>query len=741
MRIRSVPEHRVYTREFWSQEWTLREFLYCDELSFNVAPDMPEARLHYDYGRCIQPGETTYAVYSRLSLGFYYVKVEIDQEHPPTPEGEEPPEEPADPIVWLGVVIDTRDFGGAATLVEGVRQPSGKQFFTCKGLEFLLSRRILTESIVRLDDDTVATVSRAITFNGGKGGTRDHDLTLRGNLHEATADFVPEFANDLTNAIKWNARQITDYLLSNYAPVDLYDEQPIQFQLHSTTLLDWAAPQIEAHGRNVYDVLNELIDRRRGLAWWLAPHADDAEIIELYVASYASEDIELAGDEPLTIAANANQRSLDLDLDARATGVVFTESESTHYDQVVARGARRTGTFSISPADVTLEADWTTAQQTIYDDGASAITGYSTADEAEQAALNRHVRAQEGVERVYSWFRIPKDWNGNAGDGEGGDEHAVFPELPTDGSSIVSQPAIPMWLPGLRLSDWLPMRTDHDYTGTLVLHDDVDHLAPDDSQVEQLRPMAFLKIPGDTDRYGRLDRLHDSSPLARLAGGPDWSITMRMQQNTPGVILQVSGAPQHVIATTDFAGTDPIDEETVELDYLDNLICTVCLEADEYATGKYPEDEAGILFETIADTIRVLHIDAGEQYRLDYLVPGTVYDVDDGELVKGTSGGFMRDDRQQLERIARLAYEWYKRPREAFDLEWQDVNGQFELGHLITQIGSAETEREVNTLITEVRYDLVRGATRVRTSFAEMDVTRTAQRQNNFKVRGGKGLT
>jgi len=91
-----------------------------------------------------------------------------------------------------------------------------------------------------------------------------------------------------------------------------------------------------------------------------------------------------------------------------------------------------------------------------------------------------------------------------------------------------------------------------------------------------------------------------------------------------------------------------------------------------------------------------------------------------GAVVK-TNGGFVRDDRERLADIARMAFSWYGQTRRILNLSFRGIVSGFELGQLITAVGSGETAQAVNTAITAISYDLKGGRTTISTQFGELD--------------------
>jgi len=128
-------------------------------------------------------------------------------------------------------------------------------------------------------------------------------------------------------------------------------------------------------------------------------------------------------------------------------------------------------------------------------------------------------------------------------------------------------------------------------------------------------------------------------------------------------------------------------------------------------------------------------IDTQDLYRLDYLVPDTVVRVDGttGALVRA-GGGYLRDDREQLRRLATMAYQWYSQRRTALEFSTAQVRGDLWLGDLVTEIGDQSIEgghqQDVFSVVTSIALALPPGtvstpppAPRIHftTAFGELD--------------------
>ena len=85
------------------------------------------------------------------------------------------------------------------------------------------------------------------------------------------------------------------------------------------------------------------------------------------------------------------------------------------------------------------------------------------------------------------------------------------------------------------------------------------------------------------------------------------------------------------------------------------MVATVAVEDDRYCQVVWPAATAGDFLK------RTLLINAGNDYRQDFVAQGTALDVDQntGDLIVNEVGGFYRDDTSKLMSIATRAAEYY----------------------------------------------------------------------------------
>jgi hypothetical protein len=679
------PAHTVFTRERWSDEWEEVEFLYARRLYFATGTTMGAAELEWRFGIGMRAGEETFGEHEEQELLDYYVKVEIDQG-----EGE-------DPWVWTGVIaVSSQNPRGGALLGAGDQWViTGQQQLTAYTLDLLLERMEVNRSYVKEAGTTLEfSIGRGLTFN------QPNDYADEGNRTAAKGgQGAYLFAEDLgssSSVAYWRTIDILEYLLiyaaqesSGFITWKLGDKA-------KAMLPDWDRPILETDRRSIRSLIDQLCDRRRLLTWWI--EVDDEDNVLLQAASFAKEDLDLPHGG--TQAANANQIHIDVGraVDARAT---LTDTADHRVDQVVVRGHWCTSTFTLSPADDTLGADWTAAAQTQYNAGPAGI-GELDIFEAERRV--REWRAQDRFARVYSYFRLPADFDYQVGDGQGGEKVSVFPDEEETDLDFVG-----LYRPEFRL---LP-----------AIRPGLFGDQPTNSPSEPPRPIALIKVKDspDPEQWQHVDRLAAASETEGEGDGSgrDFSCSVRIRDDVCGVIVRVSGGPgiaQHAIASAGFVPIDDIDLPEDAIYNWATLVVTATAELDTRLTVPYPETP-----DPDIDCQRTMFVDVGEYGRLDWVTENTVIGAENGALQYAGPGYFLRDDREWMEDLARFVWEWYSVPRQAFQLHLQQVIDLVDLGDLITNIGADDDEEETNALVTAIDVDLDEGTTKITTSFAELD--------------------
>lgn len=700
--------HAVYTARLWGDEWTEQPGVYCDSFSYAAAPDVSEAVLSFNYGKKLEANSGEFVTKGiKEGWGGLFVKVELQQTTEADPE--------ALPRKWIGVIVHITDnrqgLLTASSSPAGV--PTGQQKFHCRGLEFVLQRTIVDSSFVKKVGGDEVQVGRAIGFNLGPGRSTDHvripNMELEGDRG------YPVFAENLETTEEWDVRHIVDYLLAYHPPANIAGEDNLSWSAETeetAAILKALKPTAHVHGKTVKQIFDELIDRRRLCGYFIDYSGDDDSPV-LTAFTFNKDSISLPSGED--IPGNFNQSFWLFDTEIEIKSLQIVEDDATRFDVVIARGHPLGSCFTIGfDREETLEKDWDDTLQDLYNEGASLADSYAALNDSEKMDANAEYRSTDKFKKVYKYFRLKPDWDGIID----GDE--ILPDPTDDTSESHSE----WWNPGVKFLDKLPLLTDHDYI--VVDEADTTDQTIDNSFPEYLRPFAVIAVEKEDEskRYYYLDRMprgaiNDTTTEGFAAtGGYGFSASIQMQDHVPGIIIDISGKPQHAIAIEEFISTADVDADDypAEADWKDILV-TVFAEFDQHVEMRFPEEA----LTTDTDVVRELVIDVPNA-RLDYLAPQTVIGIDaDGQLIE-TDGGYVRDDREKLADIARCAYAWYGQTRRALTVVQRNLVTERSIGELLTIVGNITDQIEVNSVVTHLAFDLIAGTVTIQTQYAELDL-------------------
>jgi hypothetical protein len=461
-------------------------------------------------------------------------------------------------------------------------------------------------------------------------------------------------------------------------------------------------PMIQAEGRSVKHIIDQVIDRRRLYGYVIEPQDDNK--IDLRIFTYNINDVETPAPNSFTITANQDVRFVPTNDSNTIRDVVVTQSSLHQYQKVIARGERATTTFTLgvnSPYN-NLETDWSDDEETAYELGASGLgPEYDDATLREKQDKNKEVRLREELRPVFRHFRVPSDWDFKTG---------------TVDEEIFSSP---QWVAGTRFLSYLPLLTETTYESFFGAPFELTDNSDDGTEREFRRPFGLiLTTPADsTTHYQYLDRMAGGENTVHPeTEGRNWSASLRMQDNGMGIVVDVHGVPQHVIAKNHFnAVSDDADlsDYPADLDY-DNMLVTVAMEQDNYAQGEWPEDPQGE-FVPLEKTLLIKVPGA----RLDFLAINTVMGTDiDGSLVYSSEDfqAEYRDDTPRLKDIARISYEWYSEDRSS--IRYTDRRGGTSLfiGDMLTGI-----DPPLSTVVVSISFDLNAGTNTVQTQTAQLN--------------------
>jgi hypothetical protein len=240
----------------------------------------------------------------------------------------------------------------------------------------------------------------------------------------------------------------------------------------------------------------------------------------------------------------------------------------------------------------------------------------------------------------------------------------------------------------------------------------------------------FLKVPAASseDRYWvEGSKLADCAYLEERDDKDNRQFSLRVDvpNQAYGLYLHVIGQPQHVIAKTDFVAL-PVDQVVGDFDWREAIV-TVSFEDDRHCEGVWPPDS--LLFLRQVDHIRRQVLYAGDQYRQDWLVPGTVLRVNplNGQLVRSSSGGWIANDTDKLVERAQQLFAYFGRTRRSLSFSTGRLTTAVRRGDLVTEVGDLPTSRQlIGSVVSQLTVTSPAGTNavprmEVQTTFLELD--------------------
>lgn len=731
--FRSVEKIRVDTApSLITDSWTEQPSLFVNRLSTVAGPDIDTAELEFNYGIYADQ-----SIVTPLSLDKFYVRIIL----------RDTDSEPASPTaaqmmsnafwVWYGVIeVDERDAGGTRIIL-GESVPTGEQKFTAFGLLRELALAFVTDSIVKQSNGVFQRINRGIPFNSqatSQYPDRGNQTTSFGGPTGTTHIFNFEpFVDNTDN--RWTAASALAYTLEYDSPKNPSGLKTYPWNIIATGgALDWFDITVQRDRRSVKDIVDDLIDRRH-LVGYYVQGVEDVNGFHVDFKYFTFNETAITLDGSGTLVPNTRQFTFDFESSFDIEVALLGNNSAHRTDFVTARGAFITTTFSCFILTDYLEKGWTSADETTFKDAAKNITGYGGLDTSDKQKANQIARTQDSLNDVYTKFVIGDAWNivsPDSIDGGGSSYYVAVEDLPSVGQvditleffsgGAVVNPA-KLWHKGKTFLRYIPIReqsTDDlsDYRDPFVVFRTTTGEDEDPDVWEYGHELASKSVFGDEDARQFSTRL---SVLDKELG-------FRIQVGASG--------GQQLIALEDWDNAaetkeeyDPETDEGNGVDFKD-MIVTGTIEWDDRIRKRIQSPVPATPFVTSLRPSREMYIDVPDA-RLDFLLPGTVTDIDDaGALVQSSIGDIIRDDRRRITRIAEVAAEWFGRKRQALQLRYKQLrpptNGsdKIVIGDLITSIGAVYSDPEVNSVVTSIVFEMTDSpTTTVETSFAHLDIT------------------
>jgi hypothetical protein len=649
----------VQTREEWSGSWEPNDFLEVLSASEAASPSPSNARFRWRYGEEIKrEGGPTFGPVSPLSLLGHFIRIQNITS-----------DDGSGVTLWTGVITEESfDIHGATDAA-----PQGDQYLTAFGLEHILDRITIIGAHVAKEDgcanntlhDDGATVyidwcpifndryERGLWELGNKGA---------GNAFSDVGD-------------PWTHLNICSYLLEHYGPPD------VEFKLggQKGTLGDIVTRE-HLEGLTLRQAFDILIPRSRGLGWCV--RVDDDNGVEIHVHTLVGKSISV-GD--VSLPANKDKVSFEFD-DARdILQAALRIDETIRVDRVVVQGARIRSMFSLSPLHGTLEEGWTLGEEEAYEAAANA----------DDAMENDLERATDKYERVFSFFRVPRDWNWKTGENA---ENNANPAFDKDGKINAAETG----------AYWNGSKA---FDRTLLLEKPA---AIDNTEPEYMDPVAFVQVPRpvDDDGYAQDPLWAQADSIGAMTPAYD-PYQLRMVDREMAVALRCSHA-NHRLAKGRWASDASSTKIAPQIDPSNIHVCVCCrLDSRILVEANIRKLDPG------NDTVKTKLIEIMDA-ELWYITPGTAYEVSGGRL-KTHAGGIERDDRDRLEAVAAFAKAWYGQERASVTLSLQKIYPGLRVGTYVEDASSSTQRNDVGTVVTMRSWDFQAMTTTIRTQYSEID--------------------
>jgi hypothetical protein len=687
---------RVETRDNWTDEWAVVDYLQPLESTWHMAPRVSRAKLAYHFGEILREDADAFATFAQLAATNKFCRItgRYEDTDPPTEDWT---------TYWVGVIRDD------TSLIQS-HEEEGVQHFEAFGLESLLQTCYLESAKAFSETDSIIDLDWLPPFNRKAKRTRtvlgnrseEHD-EIPSSSSSPVAESPPVYlfgnATDVSTGYKWTNRQIIDYLLKYHAPEGI--TWNLSGQADELELIE-EVHDFRRSGRSVtlFEALNKLIDNKRGFCWHLdARDADESGTVFIVVKTLVKEDVTF-GDKTLHAndALNTFQVPDEFPFSHIVEAMQFRRTTAHAYDRIIVQGQpiRVMGTFKAD--DQSLERLWTGTQANDY------VNANGTADPEEADAY----RQQDRLADVYRSFRVPAAWNRQLDDitDEDPDRQFYYAVPIVDDEGGVNFGSVDgagtLWASQKVFSRDTLLRQGYKYSVNPPEREAGDEVD------DEFRPMMVWirdRNPnsphGQTGKWLWVDKLSRPTTKENLDDGSLYqSAHVRPLDKHMGFHLDIS--PNHYYGIDHFPpGGLAVTDVDPEFNY-DDLVCTAAFTTDR---RQYISVD---ISDPMPDTPRVLYYTVkGAEYW--HCVIGTVIDVDEkGKPVKiHRLNNTLRDDRPLLESYAALLQAWYKETRQALRVVVRRISDEYaELGDLWVEVESAGFEPEpVNTVVTSMHID------------------------------------
>lgn len=701
----------VYAKDRWDDEWRFVRYMEPVERTRVLAPDVAAARFRYRFGNIKPEDSTTFSQRNSYTdtLGRF---IRITEQ---TPGQKETP-------VWIGVIDQD------ATEAERGDTQSGEQSLSARGPEYLLTKIFLFESVVETIDkdsnESYAYTGTPYTFNLNDDtsglllrGNRSYQYDLETNL--------PVFGAFRADPVKWNALDVVRYICGWFAPPGITIIVDGQTDALSDLESVW-----DLRNASVWEALNAVIDRRKGLAFWVS--VDTQDRIHVTIGTVVDKPVSFGG---RTLPGNPNVGFFALPTqypyEHLVDAILFRETADQGYDNIYVRGAPIKACFSLETCKdassthaedgnrgkgkdfAFMEAGWTTAQQTSYD---TAAGDANPSANDEWRTRNRYL-----IEPVFREFTINDRWNGR-------DPWGLTCNWKTDDHGAITPPDTDFFhLNGTTIDRELPILRNTDYSVTALTTAGPDPGTPDFHEV-----LAFVnafKIAEEQNAeyslswhdMGRLNASH------RKLAFKD-PVSYQSLNKAPGIRLNLP--TPHQIDGRDFR-TQPNNFSLKPRGLLDyrTIKWTIAMDTNHHVqlVARINDPPNGVprnleIREPDAE-LWLLNQNTTVGLKPDGTLALAVNKVGNKSPDRAFRGVILRDDRDSLRCALAFAKAWHGKPRNAVTIPIKSLGEWAPIGGILTDVRAAVYKKPIATIISAIITNYDTDTVAVSTDYGELDYT------------------
>jgi hypothetical protein len=680
---RIINRQRVYTKTSWAAEWTLQPAVVCLDCQWAAAPTIPSASFYYRYGVAVK-NNTALNVWNKFTLPTYgYVKVEFDTFDLSLPTDDEDYETT---ITWHGVVVSKEDMPhGDQVIFDAAPRESGTQTFRAVGFEYLLDRHYVNDAWAKEEDKDPERLLSAPIFNHRQQPNRTTGTTFTNDQGITSSLFFIPTNGGTETPEDWSTRDIVRYLLAWSTPLNDADELKLPFQLldTDTILPTWDKPEFSPEGQRLLVLLNSLISRQRGLSYYCRVDdggEDQDDVISVIPFSLRASTAS-AGSLG-TWAANGDKIDVDL---RYVRGVSIADDGHNRFDRVRVVGGRVIYCWTLGATDAWTQRvnGWTSAQQTLYEDGLGDHADYAGWSDGKQKIIDSLNLAGPQIKDVYSRYQLsdlihPLVTN--------------FPPIDTPtatGSGVSPQMRYYFQRPIL---PFVPLNVGVSY----ATDGDFDWDQPYDSPV----PYATTAIDGTNVAF---DMRYTGIANTQEATADKLRFTANVVAtgNPREFQLLINGTLPHLVG---WGGTAAVTRDFGDAPGVEISRLTLAMESDE-------RTEVIVDTGNEVDAIREKRIEIGDRYRAVFLCKNTISGIkqdlttgqDPTKYDTNATARLIRDDRPYMESIASAAAAWYSEDRRSLNWATLVPSSNFEIGQMIVALQVTDsTTLTCNSCITAI---------------------------------------